>query len=248
MKYAMSNGEKREAQRGLIGKCPICDVPVKPRCGKIRVHHWYHPPGHFDHRWEPETPWHRNWKNLFPKEWQEVLHRAENGERHLADVKTARGQVLEFQHSEITEEERSSREAIYGEMCWVVDGSPRKNHKKQFVKALELGRVVQRNPLTIAVPTASSMLLRKWEASQKVVVFDFGEQEASFGSFSFATAVLWMSPPARQNGETVLQPIYRSGFVDITSRTDPPGSPNRAMEPSRVQAPPRLAPRFHRRF
>lgn len=35
----------------------------------------------------------------------------------LADVKTVHGQVLEFQHSAISEEERSSREAIYEPMC-----------------------------------------------------------------------------------------------------------------------------------
>jgi hypothetical protein len=241
MQYAMSNGERREAERGLIGKCPICEVPVRPKCGKIRVPHWYHPPGHSEHRWEPETEWHRRWKDRFPKEWQEVCHRAENGERHLADVKTARGQVLEFQHSPISDEERSSREAIYREMCWVVDGSGSKNGRKTFVKALHVGRVLQQNPLKCAVPTASSTLLRKWEASQKVVVFDFGELEHSFGSFSFAAPVLWMSLPERQNGETVLRPIYRSEFVDIMSK--PP-----VVEPVRAPGPIWRSPRGYGRL
>ena len=178
---------------------------------------------------------------MFPKNWQEVLHRAENGERHLADVKTARGQVLEFQHSEISEEERSSREAIYGEMYWIVDGSRLKNDRKSFVKALHLGRRVQQNPLKCAVPTASSMLLRKWENSQKVVAFDFGELEHSFGSFSFAAPVLWMSLPERQNGETVLRPISRSGFVDIISK--PP-----VVEPVRAPGPIWRTPRGYGRL
>jgi hypothetical protein len=241
MKYAMSNGERREAERGIIGQCPICEVSLTPKCGRIRVPHWSHPRGHFDHHWEPETEWHRRWKNMFPKDWQEVLHRAEDGERHLADVKTARGQVLEFQHSEISEEERSSREAIYGEMYWVLDGSRLKNDRKSFVKALHLGRRVQQNPLTCAVPTASSMLLRKWENSQKFVVFDFGELEDSFGSFSFAAPVLWMSLPERQNGETMLKPISRSGFVDLMSK--PP-----AVEPARAPGPIWRRPRGYGRL
>ena len=241
MKYAMSNGERREAERGIIGQCPICEVPLTPKCGRIRVPHWSHPRGHFDHHWEPETEWHRRWKNMFPKDWQEVLHRAENGERHLADVKTARGQVLEFQHSEISEEERSSREAIYGEMHWVVDGSRLKNDRKSFVKALHLGRRLQQNPLTCAVPTASSMLLRKWENSQKIVVFDFGKLEDSFGSFSFAAPVLWMSLPELQNGETVLRPISRSGFVDIMSKPH-------VVEPVRAPGPIWRRPRGYGRL
>lgn len=241
MKYAMSNGERREAERGIIGQCPICEVPLTPKCGRIRVPYWSHPRGHFDHHWEPETEWHRRWKNMFPKNWQEVLHRAENGERHLADVKTAHGQVLEFQHSDISEEERSSREAIYGKMYWVVDGSRLKNDRKSFVKALHLGRRVQQNPLKCAVPTASSMLLRKWENSQKVVVFDFGELEDSFGSFSFAAPVLWMSLPERQNGETVLRPISRSGFVEIMSK--PP-----VVEPVRAPGPIWTRPRGYGRL
>ena len=50
-----------------------------------------------------------------------MCHRAQNGERHLADMKTTHGQVLEFQHSAISEEERASREAIYRPMmCWVA--------------------------------------------------------------------------------------------------------------------------------
>lgn len=200
MKFAIVSDEKREAERGLEGTCPICEVPVKPRCGKVRVAHWYHPPGVFDHHWEAETEWHRRWKDLFPKECQEVCHRAENGERHLADVKTVHGQVLEFQHSAISEEERSSREAIYGLMCWVVDGLRLKNDRAKFLQALRSGLVVQENPLTVVVPTASSMLLRKWENSQKLVVFDFGPLEEPTDPVHFGAPVLWTARPGTSEG------------------------------------------------
>lgn len=109
------------------------------------------PPRIFDHHWESETEWHRKWKDLFPKECQEACHRAESGERHLADVKTAHGQVLEFQHSAISEAERTSREAIYGLMCSVVNGHLLKNDRANFIAALRLGMAVQANPLSLTV-------------------------------------------------------------------------------------------------
>ncbi|MDO8973877.1 hypothetical protein [Reyranella sp.] len=244
----MSNGERREAERGLIGQCPICEVPLKPKCGRIRVPYWSHPPGHFEHRWEPETEWHRNWKNAFPKEWQEVGHRAENGERHLADVKTAHGQVLEFQHSNISDDERSSREAIYGQMCWVVDGMRSKNDRKKFVTALHLGRLVPGSFRTYIVPTGSSELLRKWENSQKLVMFDFGELEEFSDPFRFGAPVLWGALPGWKNGEAVLRPIYRTGFLDSMTKNEPLVGIEGALEPLRVEAQPRLAPRGHRRL
>jgi competence protein CoiA len=237
MKYAIVNSERGEAVRGLKGTCPICEVPVTPRCGRFRVPHWSHPPGIVDHHWEPETEWHRRWKDFFPKECQEVCHRAENGERHLADVKTAHGQVLEFQHSAISEEERSSREAIYQPMCWVVNGLRLKNDRQKFFEVLRLGLVVQENPLTFVVPTASCLLLRKWENSQRLVVFDFGEIEESTDPLHFGAPVLWTSRPGRQKGETLLMPIYRARFLDGMIKNEPLIGVKGALTPVRVPAP-----------
>jgi len=248
MKYAIVNDGKREAEHGLTGTCPICEVPVKPRCGRIRVPHWYHPPGIFDHHWEPETEWHRRWKDLFPKECQEVCHRAENGERHLADVKTAHGQVLEFQHSAISEAERTSREVIYGLMCWVVNGLRLKNDRAKFFQAVRSGLVVQENPLTIVVPTANSVLLRKWENSQKLAVFDFGELEEPSDPVKFGAPILWTARPGRQLGETVLMPIYRARFVDAMLKNEPLIGVKGAVTPVRVPAPSWMRPRRNRRF
>lgn len=248
MKYAIVNGQRREALRELMGTCPVCEVPVRPRCGRIRVPHWYHPPGIVDHRWEPETEWHRKWKDFFPQECQEVYHRAENGEKHLADVKTAHGQVLEFQHSAISEEERSSREAIYQIMCWVVNGLRLKNDRQKFFQALRLGLVVQENPLTLVVPTASCLLLRKWENSQKLVVFDFGETEDSTDPVHFGAPVLWTSRPGRQKGETVLMPIHRARFLDAMIKGGYLIGVKGVMPPVQVPAPSWMRPRRNRRL
>jgi len=45
-------------------------------------------------------------KDQFPADWQEHVQHAETGERHIADVKTSRGWVIEFQHSYLKPEER----------------------------------------------------------------------------------------------------------------------------------------------
>lgn len=54
--------------------------------------HWAHK-GRLpcDPWWEPETEWHRMWKDYFPSQNQEVVHfDAATGEKHVADVKTDR--------------------------------------------------------------------------------------------------------------------------------------------------------------
>src|SRR5215471_3563051 len=116
MKFALVDGERREAQRGLSGKCPGCGRAMIPKCGerRLRVWHWAHRGTHTcDYLREPETEWHRAWKNKFPEDWQEKPHRSEDGEKHIADVKTDRGIVIEFQHSFLHRDERESREKFY---------------------------------------------------------------------------------------------------------------------------------------
>jgi hypothetical protein len=96
------------------------------KCGKHNIWHWAHKTReNCDPWWEPETQWHRDWKDRFPEAWHEVSHiDSTSGEVHIADVQTIHGLVVEFQHSRITEEELKSREAFYGNMIWIVDGSP----------------------------------------------------------------------------------------------------------------------------
>ena len=51
-----------------------------------------------------------------------MAHTAPHGEIHRADIKTPTGIVIEVQHSTMTDEERESREAFYGNLIWIVDG------------------------------------------------------------------------------------------------------------------------------
>jgi competence protein CoiA len=135
MKYALQLNERIEATPKASAICPCCGTDVVAKCGTRKIWHWAHKTKQTcDHWWENETQWHRDWKNRFPKEWQEVVHKAENGEKHIADVKTPDGLVIEFQHSYIRPEECEAREKFYGNMIWIVDGRRAKNDLKRLNK------------------------------------------------------------------------------------------------------------------
>ncbi len=187
MKYALVNGLREKAWPGGSGICPACDNQMIAKCGSIRIHHWAHRgESHCDPWWESETEWHRAWKDRFPTDWQEVVHSAENGEKHIADVKTDQGWVLEFQHSPIGPDERKAREAFYKKLVWIVDGARRKRDKSQFIKACEHGRMVvgQLNLSRIPIQEESA-LLRDWADSCVPVFFDFS------GSENLGNSTLW---------------------------------------------------------
>lgn len=122
MQYAVIGNQRVEPFSGGRGKCPTCGAAVIAKCGPRLLHHW----AHFGRRqcdpwWENETLWHREWKSHFPEECREISHVAPDGEVHRADIKTFTGIVVEVQHSNMTDAERSSREAFYKNMVWVVD-------------------------------------------------------------------------------------------------------------------------------
>jgi len=148
------------------------------KCGEVRVWHWAHQTKRVcDTWWENEGEWHRAWKNQFPPSWQEIVHPAENGVRHIADVKTDQGWVIEFQHSPIKPEERRSRDAFYGKLVWVVDGMRRKRDKAQFMRAWEdRVRTGSRSELMMLC-RYDCALLREWAESQGPIFFDFGEEQ-----------------------------------------------------------------------
>lgn len=124
MKYADVNGQRAEAIPKGRGTCPACKGSVTAKCGRFVVWHWAHDASTAcDHWSEPETPWHRGWKNRFPEAWQEVPAFDEAlTECHIADVKTPTGLVLEFQRSSIPFDQVEARERFHDRMIWIVDG------------------------------------------------------------------------------------------------------------------------------
>lgn len=123
MKYAIVEEVKTSASPGLKGECSFCGSTVISKCGDVNIWHWAHiPKRNCDSWWENETEWHREWKNHFDIRHQEVIHYAEDGEKHIADVKTDDGLVIELQNSSISYAEIQSRNNFYKNIIWIVNG------------------------------------------------------------------------------------------------------------------------------
>jgi hypothetical protein len=216
MKYALVDNNKVEAAKGLKGICPICHESVIPRCGQMKIHHWAHKrQTHCDKWWENETEWHRNWKNLFPVEWQEVVaFDNETGEKHIADIKTNYDFVVEFQHSFITEEERVSRENFYKKMAWVVDGTRRKRDYKKFLDAFNFKdiRLVPKSTIFL-LEYGYNYLPNEWLNSRYPVFFDF-KGLLNVSSDDFKRNSLWCLLPIRGQNINVLICFQRANFVN----------------------------------
>ena len=177
MRFAHVDGERREAEPGLAGTCPGCGGVVVAHCGEIKVWHWQHKSRrHCDHWWENETEWHRDWKSQFPTDWQEIAARDEHGELHIADIKTSKGLVVEFQHSYIKPVEARTRTKFHNPMFWIVDGTRRKTDRTQFVAAQEDGmKHPTKDGLVEQLWVYDSRLLKEWVHVGVIVAFDFGE-------------------------------------------------------------------------
>lgn len=203
MKYAMVNDARSEAKKGLSGLCPNCGNPMVPKCGDKKIHHWSHKGKLECDPWrENETEWHRAWKGHFHKDNQEVIHRDElTGEKHIADVKTNDGIIIEFQHSPIKPEERKSRNDFYKNIIWVVDGKRLIKDETNFAKAynsgISIGNVKKTN-------TNDSTLLKDWSNTRVPVFLDFGHP------------ILWLLIPIISNEATVfIFPINKNEFLEI---------------------------------
>lgn len=208
MKFAYFKGERREAERGLIGFCQGCEQPMIPVCGAKRAWHWRHKVDcECDHWWENETEWHRGWKNHFPKECQEVRHKDEStNEWHIADVKTEEGHVLEFQHSFLKPEERQARNDFYGEkLVWVVDGLARKNDWLKVEPILKTARQIypDLNLFRLSSVTENSPL-KEWSDCKVPVFFDFGEDK-----------LLICLLPKSSKGNFYIVTFSREGFIAL---------------------------------
>jgi hypothetical protein len=207
MRYALVDGRAQEAKPHLRGTCRFCERLVVPKCGERRVWHWAHQRGHFcDEWWEKETEWHRDWKGQFPPEWQEYIQHSSSGERHIADVKTDDGWVLEFQHSPINPEERRTRDAFYcPKLVWVVNGLRRKTDLVQFERAWQESRPINPKVPSMRILFAHDVrLLREWVGSDAQVFIDFGAERG-----------LWWLLSSSQNGSVYVVRLSRAEFIEV---------------------------------
>lgn len=120
----IDTNQRIRPQKGLIALCQCCNELLIPKCGKIKIHHWAHKANHCDKWWEPESEWHRNWKNQFPENWREKVKfdSKNDNEKHICDIYNPQlDLVIEFQNSTISVSELESREKFYNKMIWVVN-------------------------------------------------------------------------------------------------------------------------------
>lgn len=206
MRYALVEGVRQEAVPKLRGSCIGCGSPMIAKCGTKKFHHWAHK-GRLecDRWWEPETEWHRDWKNHFPKDWQEVRHLAEDGEIHIADVKTPRGEVLEFQYSALHPDELAAREAYYGpQMVWIASGTRLKRDAEAFRRAVlsaDLDFTADLRAWRMPIAKAPA-IVQRWAGSGCSVFLDLGDLDISALRLSVNGGLLW-------------RVIYRFGIASV---------------------------------
>ncbi len=126
MQYGLNENNERVLAEftGQRSNCPMCGTTLIASCGELYINHWKHDRYQSCDAWfEPETLWHREWKANFPKEWQEVIIVGPDPfyEKHIADIRTDNGFVLEFQNSSISTTEIRIREHFYKDMAWVIN-------------------------------------------------------------------------------------------------------------------------------
>ncbi|MDW9542639.1 hypothetical protein GOA55_10410 [Sinorhizobium meliloti] len=213
MKYALVEGIRLEATAGVRGTCPGCSSPMIPKCGLKRLHHWAHKSTiACDQWWEPETEWHRGWKNQFPPEWQEIRHAASNGDVHIADVKTASGSVLEFQYSAITPQERASREAFYGRMVWIVNGNRLKRDLPSFQEALTYAPSAETKARAWLLSDQTSAIIGRWRGGSHPVFLDFGDADFSSLWLPSTGLIWWLTYIPRER--VIATPVHRQSVID----------------------------------
>ncbi|WP_044420291.1 competence protein CoiA [Pseudomonas syringae group genomosp. 3] len=172
MKLALFEGQRHAPAPGLQGQCPSCGAPVTAKCGNYKIWHWAHKTReHCDPWWESEGEWHRGWKDRFPQEWQEIPHQSSTGERHVADIRTPAGLIIEFQRSTIHPDEVLARQNYYGKMIWVIDGC--KNEFDPINFSNWRGRPDEHGLAQFAV-FGRSKLFERWH-TEKPVFIDFGK-------------------------------------------------------------------------
>lgn len=214
MRFALVNNKLQEAAPGAKGLCPGCRQTVVAKCGIQKVHHWAHKGARTcDSWWEPETEWHRAWKNNFPAECQEIfLPDERTGEKHIADVRTTHGLVIEFQHSHIHPEERVSRERFYRNMVWVVNGKRLKRDYQRFLKNREHFHLVK--PGIFKVDDLLECFNRSWTGSSVPVIFDFGNENPISPHNSPVNLICLL--PIRIGLYSFVAEVSRKAFIEST--------------------------------
>lgn len=129
MIWAIVDNRKTKPTPKLNGKCPVCLNKVISKCGEVNDWYWSHlKKDNCDSWFESETIWHKHWKMTFGKENTEIVISIDN-KKHIADIQTNKGVIIELQNSPISKFIIKEREEFYGEqMLWLINGVKFKNN------------------------------------------------------------------------------------------------------------------------
>ncbi|OJU22989.1 MAG: hypothetical protein BGN92_04450 [Sphingobacteriales bacterium 41-5] len=216
MKFALVDDIRAQATKGAKAICPNCGSEVIAKCGDVKVHHWAHKSmRNCDPWWENETEWHRAWKNYFPVDWQDRIHYDElTGEKHIADLKTEHGLVIEFQHSFLNAEERGKREDFYKYMVWVVDATRLKKDLTRFIKGKNGFRSYNDKASMFAIDYREDSFPFIWIDSDKPVIFDFkGMEENNDPDLAWRESLFILFPKTNVR-ESIVAEIKREIFIN----------------------------------
>ena len=219
MQFALVDNKKSKAEKGLNGICSGCLEPVVAKCGDQKIHHWAHKGNKVcDNWWELETEWHREWKNLFPIEWQEnYLTDEKTGEKHFADILTSNGLIVEFQHSHINSEERNKRESFYKNMIWVVDGTRLIRDFPRLIKSMEENFINTRVNGAILLHFPDWSFPKNWCESKVPVLFDFHNFQDDLDPDNEYRNYLWCLLPEPVKSHAVLLIYKRDDFIKMVN-------------------------------
>lgn len=221
MRFALIDNNRVEAQPKQQGLCPNCSQPVVAKCGKQKIWHWAHRSiASCDSWWEPETEWHRNWKNNYPADWQEIsLLDNRTGGKHISDVRTTHNLTIEFQHSAIKPEERISREQFYKNMVWVVDGTRLKRDYPRFLKEWknngisEVHKTDKSGIFEVGFP--EYCFPSAWLESSVPVIFDFRGDGSMDDSDGLRNTLYCLFPQVGRRARVT--EISRKAFINATT-------------------------------
>jgi competence protein CoiA len=213
MKFAIFNDIRIEALKGAKGFCQNCGSELIAKCGRFKINHWAHKGlRNCDSWWEPETDWHRSWKKNFPNDWQEIsLWDESTNEKHIADVCTKNGLVIEFQHSHIEPLERMSREKFYKNMVWVVDCTRLKRDYPRFLKGFTAECYKTTQEGIFEFNFAEDYFPVAWYESSVPVIFDFKGTELS--DVEEIKNHLYCLFPTKKCRRAILAKFSRSAFI-----------------------------------
>lgn len=222
MRFALIGNNRIEAKPQLDALCSCCLKPVIAKCGTRKIWHWAHKnKTDCDNWWEPETEWHRTWKNNYSADWQEIsLLNEKTGEKHIADVRTVHSLVVEFQHSHITPQERTSREQFYKNMVWVVDGTRLKRDFPRFLKG-KLNSFENTifystdNPKIFRVDLIDWCFPCDWLESSVPVIFDFRGDGSMDDSEGLRNTLYCLFPQVGKYARVA--EISRKSFIKTTT-------------------------------